>query len=382
MPGENELASLLKKERESLEFTLTEVSHRLGFLHYQTLSNIESGKREVKAWELASLSKIYGRDINYFLFPKKKTKEAQVLWRKPGPSSKQEEVKRTFFSYCEKYKTLLKLLGEKEVENQELLLPLAKSDLLNKRSFEYVAEKASDYQKLLQLGIRPSCSLAKILEDKMGIKILYLSLPEGISGGSTISDFGMAILVNSEDASWRRHFDLAHEFFHLITWDYFPIEQVYKTGKTDIERLANVFASAFLMPEDEIRRAVEKRIESGKITYLSLIEIAQDFDVSIEALLWRLVNLNLIDKKVALKEIEAGKLKDTEKKARNTYSETRKPYLSSRYVSLAIKAFHLGRISKAKFAEYVGIKFSEIPSFLKEHGFQEDEDYSVEYSVT
>ena len=140
--------------------------------------------------------------------------------------------------------------------------------------------------------------------------------------------------------------------------------------------------SAFLMPEDEIRREVRKRIASGKITYFSLIEIAQDFDVSIEALLWRLVNLGLLDKKVVSKEIELGKLKEAEKKTRNVDTRMRNPYLSPRYISLAIRAFHLGKISKAKLAEYVGKKFSEIPNFLKEFGYREGEDYSVEYIVT
>jgi Zn-dependent peptidase ImmA (M78 family)/transcriptional regulator with XRE-family HTH domain len=380
MPGEMKLACLLKRERGTLGLTLKEVSERLGFSHYQILSSMESGNRDIKAWELANLARIYGRDINYFLFPEEKKKEDKILWRNPEPNSQQEEVKRLFFNYCEKYKALLKLLEEKEVENRDLLLLIDKSELLNKHSFEYVAKKASDYLNLLQLGARPSCSLAKLLEEKIGIKILYLSLPNGISGGSTISEFGMAILVNSDDAPWRRNFDLAHEFFHLITWNYFPFEEIYK--KDNIERLANVFASAFLMPEDEIRREVMKRVTSGKISHFGLIEIAKDFDVSIEALLWRLVNIGLMEKKVVTKEIELGRLKDAEKKTRDIDIRTKKPYLSSRYISLAIRAFHQGKISKAKFAEYVGKKYSEIPTFLKEHGFREDEDYTVEYSVT
>jgi Zn-dependent peptidase ImmA (M78 family)/transcriptional regulator with XRE-family HTH domain len=380
MPGELKLASLLKKEREAIGLTLKEVSEKLGFSHYQILSSLESGKRDIKAWELATLSRIYHRDINYFLFPEEPAKEGKILWRNPEPSSQQEAVKRSFFDYCEKYRTLLKLLGEKEFENRDQLLLTDKKDLLNQHSFEYIAQKASDYLNLLQLGARPSCSLAKILEEKLGIKILYISLPNGISGGSTISDFGMAILVNSDDAPWRRNFDIAHEFFHLITWDHFPLDEVYK--KENIERLANVFASAFLMPEDEIRREVEKRVNSSKISHFGLIEIAQDFDVSIEALLWRLVNLGLMDKKVVTKEIELGKLKDTEKKTRIVDKNTRNPYLSSRYISLAIRAFHLGKISKAKLADYVGKKYSEVPGFLREFGYREDEDYSIEYSVT
>jgi len=41
----------------------------------------------------------------------------------------------------------------------------------------------------------------------------------------------------------------------------------------------------------------------------------------------------------------------------------------------------LGIISKAKFAEYIDKKFSEVTSFLKKYGYNEDEDYSVAYDI-
>ncbi|MGM0466779.1 MAG: helix-turn-helix domain-containing protein, partial [Acidobacteriota bacterium] len=67
MDYQKKLGALLRKERESLDLTLTEVSKKLDFNHYQTLSSIEVGERQVKAWELAKLAEIYGRDIDYFL---------------------------------------------------------------------------------------------------------------------------------------------------------------------------------------------------------------------------------------------------------------------------------------------------------------------------
>jgi Zn-dependent peptidase ImmA (M78 family)/transcriptional regulator with XRE-family HTH domain len=379
------IASLLKKERESLGFTLKEVSEKIGFAHYQTLRNIESGEREIKAWELVKLSNIYGRGLNYFLWPEERKVEAEILWRNPEQSTDKEEIKRKFLSFCEKYKNLLKLLGEKEQENKELLLPLSKNKLINQNSFEYVTKIASDYLNLLQLGSRPACSSAKILEEKVGIKIIHLELEPGISGGSTIGDFGMAILINANDAPWRRNYNLGHEFFHLITWNHFSSEEIYKKdkkGKNRIEQLSDVFASAFLLPENELRNEFQKKVEKKNISYLNLVEIAREFDVSIEALLWRLVNLNLIKKETVPSELEKGNIKDFDRKIRSTYWGGEKPYLSSKYISLAIKALQMGKISKTKFAEYVDKKFSEVPSFLKKYGYDENEDYSVEYSIT
>ncbi len=218
----------------------------------------------------------------------------------------------------------------------------------------------------------------------MGIKIIFLPLDSNISGGSTIDEeFGLAVLVNSNDAPWRRNFDLAHEFFHLITWNDFSPEEIYQNdslGKNRIEQLADVFSSSLLLPENEVRDEFEKRTVEKSISYLNLVHIARDFDVSIEALLWRLVKLGLLKRENIQEELEKGTIKDVDKKNRHSdWAETVKPHLSNRYISLAIKAFHLGKISKGKLAEYVGENYSAIPSFLNKYGYDENEDYSIAY---
>ena len=381
---QKELANRLKKERESLNFTLKEVSEKLEFNNYQTLSSIEAGEREIKAWELAKLAEIYGRDIDFFLNLESIQKEARILWRSPETSPQKTTVERQFISICKRYQNLLKLLKEPNTPKTGSKLNIDKHELLAQSAFKDVEDLANAYIRILDLGSRPACSLLKILEEEMGIKIIFLPLDSDISGGSTIDEeFGLAVLVNSNDAPWRRNFDLAHEFFHLITWDDFSPEEIYQNdsfGKNRIEQLADVFASSLLLPENEVRDEFEKRTVDKSISYLNLVHIARDFEVSIEALLWRLVNLGLLKKESILEELEKETIKDVDKKDRHSdWAETVKPHLSNRYISLAIKAFHLGKISKGKLAEYVGENYSAIPSFLKKYGYDENEDYSVAY---
>ncbi|MDH5385533.1 MAG: XRE family transcriptional regulator, partial [Candidatus Aminicenantes bacterium] len=371
---QKKLANLLKKERESLDLTLKEVSEKLGFNNYQTLSSIEAGEREVKAWELAKLAKIYGRDIDYFLNLDLPQKEVRILWRNPETSPQKTIIERQFISICERYQNLLTLLNEPKAPKTGSKLTIDKHELLTQDAFKYVENLASKYISILKLGFRPACSLPKILEEEMGIKIIFLPIDSDISGGSTIDEeFGMAVLVNAIDAPWRRNFDLAHEFFHLITWENFVPEEIYQDkarGKSRVEQLADVFAASLLIPENEVRDEFEERTEKDSISYLNLVDIARDFDVSIEALLWRLVNLGLLKKENIQKELEKGTIKDIDKKHRRTdWGETEKTYLSTKYISLAIKAFHLGKISKGKLAEYVGENYSAIPSFLKRYGY-------------
>jgi len=384
---QKELANRLKNERESLDFTLKEVSEKLGFNNYQTLSSIEAGERDVRAWELAKLASIYGRDIDYFLNLESPQKDIRILWRSPETSPQKKIIERQFISICTHYQKLLNILGEPLSINSAFKLTTDKNKLLAQNAFKYVENLASSYIRILKLGSHPACSLTKILEDEMGIKIIFIPMDFGISGGSTKdANFGMAVLVNANDAPWRRNFDLAHEFFHLITWEDFAPEEIYQDatrGKSRIEQLADVFAASLLLPEEEVRNEFETRTEDKSISFLNLVEIARDFDVSIEALLWRLFNLGLLKKENIQDELEKGTIKDTDKKHRHTdWAETEKPYLSTKYVSLAIRAFHLGKISKGKLAEYVGEKYSAIPPFLRKYGYDENEDYSIAYRTT
>jgi Zn-dependent peptidase ImmA (M78 family)/transcriptional regulator with XRE-family HTH domain len=380
------IAYLLKKERDSLNYTLKHVSKKMGFSNYQTLSSIEAGERDIKAWELVKLAEIYGRKIDFFISGQTGISQPKVLWRDPSKTEQTIEAERRFLLFCQNYKRLLELTKE-----DNTILPISpfsshdKIEFRSSRGFNYVVELSEECRRILNLGGRPAYSLSNILEQVLGILVLYMDLGSGGSGASTSGDFGRAILINSSDSPWRRNYDLAHELFHLITWDIFSDEEIYsksKKDKSEVEQWANAFASAILLPAEEVRREFSKRLEGNKIAYISLIEIAREFKVSIEALLWRLVNLNLLKRKDVEKCIEEGEIKDIDKKMRIKDWEDEKPYLSSRYIALAIKALQLGRISKAKFAEYVNKPFSEVSSFLKKYGYDENEDYSIAFTAT
>ncbi len=375
------IALALKKERESLKCSLKHVAEKMGFSNYQTLSSIEAGEREIKAWELVKLSEIYGRKIDYFLSPQVEIAQPRVLWRDPAKTENKIEAERRFISFCQNYKRLLELTKEEDIRLPAFAQP--EKNEFKKGGFDYVVELAEEYRRALNLGGRPAYSLTTVLEQLLNIFILYIDVGSIVSGASTSGDFGKAILVNASDASWRRNYNLAHEFFHLITWDLFSDEEIYSTsknGKSEVEQWADAFASAFLLPSEEVRREFSKRLEGGKISYINLVEIAREFKVSVEALLWRLVNLKLLKRKDVIDSKD--KIKDIDKKMRIGDWADDKPYLSSRYITLAIKALQLGKVSKAKFAEYIDKPFSEVSSFLQRYGYDENEDYSVAFTAT
>ena len=65
----------------------------------------------------------------------------------------------------------------------------------------------------------------------------------------------------------KRNFDLAHELFHLLTWNIFTTCRLQNTQPTeDEEKLANAFASQLLMPDDALRERIDlRKNEQGEI---------------------------------------------------------------------------------------------------------------------
>lgn len=379
------IATLLKKERKAIGFTLQDVAEKVGFSNYQTLSDIESGKRELKAWELAKLAEIYGRKIEYFFGGVQEAPMPKVLWREPAQTPERARAERQFISFCDHYQKLLKMTGEDDNEAATFSFSGIDKNKFYKRGFDYVVDLAEECAEILHLGRRPAYALANVLEQNFGILVLFMDLGTDGSGASTVGDYGKAILINSADAPWRRNYNLAHELFHIITWNVFSDADLYSEApqiKTKVEKWADSFASAILLPANEVRKEFHKRLENNEITYISLVEIAREFKVSIEAFLWRLVILNLLNRKDVSKFLEKGDFKDIDRKMRVKDWLIEEAYLSPRFITLAIKALQKGMISKSRFAEYVNRPFSEVSTFLQRYGYDENEDYSRAFAAS
>ena len=338
----------LRQEREFLGYKLHDVARKMGFENHQILGNIESGKRPLKAMELLQLSGLYGRSVEHFL---KEHSEVvpRVLWRDAAKTDETVLAERKFIEICEGYRRLLRLTGEDRVADAVSCLAAPDKRTVLQRRFDYVIELAEQARKSLALGARPAHSLANVLESSFGVLVLYRNLKNAGSAASLSVGDCRAIVINSADAPWRRNYDLAHELFHLITWDLFSEEEIAtpsKGGKKSlVEQLADAFASALLLPEEEVRSEFRRRVVNKVITYISLVEIAREFKVSTEALLWRLTNLGLLRQKDVEKCLAEGEIRTIDRQARSEDGAWEQaPHLSARYVMLAIKAYFMGKV--------------------------------------
>lgn len=139
-----------------------------------------------------------------------------------------------------------------------------------------------------------------------GFSVYEMPMEDGVSGIIMADDKDIKgfdsnkiIIVNSNHSARRKRFTIAHELGH-----YFINHRPAKCfahrdagNYSSEERDANSFASALLMPEDEIRREVNNFKKAGfaELPDSQLIDyIADAFDVSQSAAEVRLKRLNMI----------------------------------------------------------------------------------------
>jgi len=209
----NILDKRIMAAREAAGFSITEAAQKLGFKNYQTLSAIEKGSRNINAHELIMIARLYGRSLDYFL-ESNAASDPLPLWRKTKKTDT-NKIQRHFLTFLENYSKLEQLLGLKR-RWKDVQKNYDRDDF-SVNGFEQAEKLGAEIHGLLDLGSRPSLNLLNILENNLRFKILHLPLGDGVSGASVVDNaLGVGILINANDAPWRRSFDLAHELFHII----------------------------------------------------------------------------------------------------------------------------------------------------------------------
>jgi len=368
---ENILDKRIMAAREAAGFSITQAAQKLGFKNYQTLSAIEKGIRKINVHELIMMARLYGRSLDYFL-ESNAAPDPLPLWRKTKKTDT-NKVQRQFLSFLGNYSNLEHLLGLKR-RWKDVQKNYDRDDF-SVNGFEQADKLGADIHNFLDLGSRPSLNLLNVLENKLRFKILHLSLGDGVSGASVVDNaLGVGILINANDAPWRRNFDLAHELFHVITWNVFSPEEIGNgTTITRPEQYANIFASSLLLPENHLREALKETATDNEIRIIDIIELAKEFGVSTEAVLWRLVNLKMIKRPLAEKALDYPNFRDLDRDMRQKLYEKDGPSrFPSRFISLACRCLMEGKISRGVFAEYLEIDRSEIDDYLATVGFGEE----------
>ncbi len=285
----------LRAAREKLALTQAQLSHKLGFKDRQTVAAIEAGQRKLSAEELVRAMQVLGVDLDYFTDPFRLVGEGRFSWRTSKETS--PKLLDAFEERAGRWVALYRKLGEGEKAPPS---PLALRLPLTERStYEQARAVAEALGREWDLGEIPAWRLEARVRERLGALVLYVDAPRSISGAACQLPGLNAILINRNEPAGRRHYDLAHEVFHLLTWEQMPPEhregEIPRGGKgRRVEQLADNFASALLMPERTLAPRWQARGDTDIHDWLNAV--ATELLVTAVALKWRLVQLDWVGK--------------------------------------------------------------------------------------
>ena len=359
----------LRAARRAACYTLERVARETG-IGASSLSEFENDKREPRFSQLSRLAEVYKRSIEFFL-KERAPAETVMLWRDaPADPDEVRNVESRFRQLCEQYHRLESLMAQPEE-----VVWLQAATARDRFDFKEAGRLAEKFRKEYLQGDIPSASLKQVLEERLRVKVFHLRF-HGSAVSTVSAEFGPAVLLNSGSRLWRRNFDLAHELFHLLTWE------VFRTPDSDMcepnseeDQLADAFTSRLLLPTDAVKDRIEQLAdEEGKIGLETLDEIAREFGVSLPALLWRmkyLYNQSVEEVRQHIEQAERLRIN------RPPRASDKPDELPERYCSLAIRALNEGKLSLIQFARYMGLGYKKAQEYLVDEGDRTDEEVSI-----
>jgi transcriptional regulator with XRE-family HTH domain len=284
------IGARIRALREERNLSQDDLARLFGFKDRQTVSAIETGERRVTADELMLAVEKLGAPLGYFTDPFMLAGEGRFSWRQTNVGAERlNAYERNAGRWIAAFRAIAPQVGRKA--------PLLRRALgLTRHSrFEDAMAAGERFVAEFGLGAVPAQQLAEVMERELGILVLMVDAFEGISGAACRLPELDAVLINRQEATGRRHFDLAHELFHILTWDAMPpehSEEARETGGNRVEQLANNFASAVLMPKASLVPYGAWADLDDQTLVAMLNAVADDLLVTASALKWRLVALD------------------------------------------------------------------------------------------
>lgn len=388
------LGRRLREARENRRLTQEQAAQAIG-ISRTALVHIEAGKRSLSTLELSQLAKLYQRSVADFFAedevqPSSEEDPFVVIHRLPPELFDNPEVNRQV-SRCVQLcsigldlETTLGIDGSVSLPAYELRPPTKPFEAT--RQGERIAEEE---RRRLGLGYGPIADMADLISTQGVWASGVRGLPPEMSGiFLRHSSIGMVILVNYRHARRRKRFSYAHEYAHALLdrKSTSAIVSRRENSQDFMERRANAFAAAFLMPADGVRWFLDEVLEKGgpsrryrvtyssaggapdeaeerpapgsqQITFQDVATFANYFGVSYLAAVYRLSDLNFLNADETTSILEKSDLAARLLRAMDDFDDCdeeeeshpeRKPdrELISQIVRLAIEAYRREEVSQ------------------------------------
>ena len=351
--------------RKRGKLTQEALAEALGFNDRQTVSAIENGKRRVTAEELLRLTEILDVPLDRFTDQLQLDGEGSFSWHCANSTKAAclEDYQQRAGCWVAAFRTLAPEVG------RPLKLVQRKLGLRRGADCESAMLAGEQFVRELKLGDKPALRLAGAMERKLGMLVLAFDTRprDGISGAAChLPDLHTALIARREPAE-RRHYTLARELFHLLTWDVMPPNHRESTDAPRGHRaaqLADGFAGAVLMPAAVLRRRGDWNELSRPELLRQINAAADELHVAADALQRRLVSLGLLRKSTA-RELPEPSLRRNQRRP----GDAAPPALYSEpFMAVLRRAIRRGRISVRRAARLLELTIDDLAELFPAHG--------------
>lgn len=357
------IAKRLKYAREKLGLTQAQISEKLGFKDRQTMAAIEAGQRKLSAEELVRAMQALNVNVDFFTDRFRLIGEGSFSWRTTKQAT--ASLLDTFEERAGRWIALYRELTKEKVSPLSPLQP--RLPLTVKSTYEDARAVGEALGQEWKLGEIPALRLGEAVRTKLKALVLNVDAPKSISGAACQVPGLNAILINRQEPEGRRHYDLAHEVFHLLTWEQMPPDhredEIPRGGKgRRVEQLADNFASALLMPEHTLAPRWRARENTNIHDWLNTT--ATELLVTAVALKWRLVQLSWLGK---------AELLDVHDNRLTANGRPREPLPTPRLFSLEfVQRLHgalgKGALSVRRAASLLEMTIEDLTDLFKDYG--------------
>jgi Zn-dependent peptidase ImmA (M78 family)/transcriptional regulator with XRE-family HTH domain len=316
------LAQELRAARENRGISQQVAAERTG-LSRTVIAQIELANRPVSADELAKLAAVYGRAVADLLGQPPDEDDVLLMLLDLAPELVESNFKsnvRRFLTLCREAMALESALGWSPRGT------LPHYDVASPRSAAGAIEQGERIaaQERQRVGLGATLPAAKLsaLISWQGIRTFAVDLPENVTGlAAQHRSIRPAVLINRRQGESARRFALAHEYAHVLLDRKVGVTKRENSDEL-VERRADAFAGAFLLPAPGLEQALStlnKGLPSRKthvvfgiaaadaaraevrpspgsqtVTNQDVVAIARRFDAPYGAVVFRLLALGMI----------------------------------------------------------------------------------------
>ena len=239
----------IKQARKASGLPLRALADKAG-ISAMAISKYENGKATPSSGVLLSLAEALGVRVEYF-FRVSTVKLKGIEYRKHHrlPKKIQGWIEGDVIEQLERFLELERYLPNRPIE------PFRVPDKVPRRveSLEQIEAVTLVLRKAWGLGVNPISELTDTLEER-GIMVFQTEAlhDEKFDGLAARVDGIPVIVVGKGWPGDRQRFTQVHELGHLVLHGRLA-------GHLDVEKAANRFAAAFLVPESEVRKELGER---------------------------------------------------------------------------------------------------------------------------